>query len=69
MSCSENSEKSSEKVIWGWVDLEGHRGVRRYPVWYISGIERVQKQGQDNASHITQLWTVAHSWHGQPCDA
>ena len=47
VSCSENSEKSSEKVIGGWVDLEGYRGVRRYPVWYISGIEQVQKRGQD----------------------
>ena len=48
MSCSENSEKSSEKVIGGWVDSEGYRGVRRYPVWYISGIGQAQKRGQDN---------------------
>ena len=49
VSRSENSEKSSEKVIGGWVGLEGHRGVRRYPVWYISGIGQVQKWGQDSA--------------------
>jgi len=41
----ENSEKSSEKVIGGWVDLEGHRGVKRYSVWYISGVRQVQKRG------------------------
>ena len=50
MSRSENLEKSSEKVVGGWVDLEGYRGVRRYPVWYISGIEQVQKRGQDTGS-------------------
>ena len=47
VSCSENSEKSLEKVVGGWVDSEGYRGVRRYPVWYISGIKQVQKRGQD----------------------
>ena len=47
VSRSENLEKSSEKVVGGWVDSEEHRGVQRYPVWYISGIEQVQKQGQD----------------------
>jgi len=44
----ENSEKFLEKVIRRWVDLEGHRGVQRYSVWYISGIGQVQKWGQDN---------------------
>ena len=55
VSCSENSEKSSEKVVGGWVGLERHRGVQRYPVWYISGIEQAQKRGQDNAS-ANKVW-------------
>jgi len=48
VSYLENSEKSSEKVVGGWVGSEGHRGVWRYPVWYISGIGQAQKRGQDN---------------------
>jgi len=47
VSCSENSEKSLEKVVGGWVDSEEYRGVQRYPVWYISGIKWAQKQAQD----------------------
>ena len=49
VSCSENSEKSLEKVIGGWVGLKGHRGVQRYPVWYVSGIGQAQKRGQDTS--------------------
>ena len=48
VSCSENSEKSSEKVVGGWVGLERHRGVQRYPVWYVSSIGQAQKRGQDS---------------------
>ena len=55
VSCLENSEKSSEKVVGGWVDSEGYGGVQRYPVWYVSGIEQAQKRGQDTgkARHPT----------------
>ena len=52
VSYSENSEKSSEKVVGGWVDSKGYRGVRRYPVWYISGIEQAQKRGQDTGTRV-----------------
>jgi len=40
-----------EKVVGGWVKLEGLRGVWRYPVWYISGIRWAQKQGQDSVQN------------------
>ena len=57
VSCSENSEKSSEKVVGGWVDSEGYRGVQRYPVWYISSIEQAQKRGQDNVWSLRNVVT------------
>ena len=59
VSCLENSEKSSEKVVGGWVDSEGHRGVQKYPGWYVSGIRQVQKWGQDNVSHPALGWAYA----------
>jgi len=65
VSCLENSEKSSEKVIGGWVDSEGYRGVQRYPVWYVSGIGQAQKRGQDTArlARGTLCWkTVWPAW-------
>jgi len=52
VSCSENSEKSSEEVVGGWVGSEGHRGVQRYPVWYVSGIGQAQKRGQDSGKAL-----------------
>jgi len=38
----------SEKTVRGWVESEEWRGAQRYPVWYISGLGRAQKRGQDN---------------------
>ena len=60
VSLSENSEKTSEKVIGGWANSEGHRGVHRYPMGYISSVEQSQKQEQDNASLTPSSLSRSH---------
>jgi len=48
--------EASEKVVGGWVDSEGYRGIQRYPVWYVSGLGRAQKWGQDTGSPCDDQW-------------
>jgi len=43
----------SEKAVEGWVKSEEWRGAHRYPVWYISGLGRAQKRGQDNGTVLS----------------
>jgi len=49
----------SEKTVGGWVESEEWRGAQRYPVWYISGLGRVQKRGQDNGAKGKQTKNLA----------
>ena len=38
---------ASEKDDEGWAESERPRGIQRYPVWHVSSVREVQKQGQD----------------------
>jgi len=58
VSCSENLEKSLEKVVGGWVDSEGHRGVKRYSVNHVSSVEWGQKWGQDTGLSLSKVKVV-----------
>ena len=54
--------EDSEKTVRRCVEWEEYRGDQRYPVYYISSIERAQKRGQDIVTNVVRIrWRIITS--------